>query len=104
MHGNSDLGGELLQDLAGRVRAHRIGPINRDQRHIDAPDLVQLLGGEWMAQVAQVDYTESAEVEDEGGPFECSRYAVLVNRHVEDRDIAHVGTDAIPFRPELGQA
>src|SRR5215831_10433692 len=66
MHGNSDLGSELLQDPASGLRTHRIEAIDRDQRHIDASNLVQLLGGEWMAQIAQVDDAERAEIEDEG--------------------------------------
>ena len=85
------LGVSCGQDFAGGFRPHRIGSINGDQRHIDVPNLLPLFGGKRMAQVSQVDNAESAEIEDEGGSFECPRHTVLVNRHVVNKDLCARG-------------
>jgi hypothetical protein len=104
VHRNSDLGLELLQDLTGDVRTHGIGAANRNQCYIYALDLVQLLGGERMAQVPQMHDAQWAEVEDEGSSLEGARHSVLVYRHVEDQHLSHVGADPIPFGPVVCQA
>ena len=52
MHRNCDFGLELLQHFTGDVRTHGIDTANRNQCHIYALDLLQLLAGERMAQVA----------------------------------------------------
>ena len=81
-----------------------LGGYDSDQCHIYALDLVQLLGGERMAQVPQMHDAQGAEVEDEGSSLEGACHSVLVDRHVEDQHLSHVGADPIPFGPVVCQA
>src|SRR5437660_6913383 len=79
MHRNGDLGLELLQHLTGRFWPHGIDPTDGDQRNINTSDLLDLLRGECMAQVAQVHDAEGLKLEQEGSPFDGANHAILVD-------------------------
>src|SRR5262245_58614645 len=104
MHRNGNLGLELLQHLTGRFWPHGIDPTDGDQCHIDASDLLDLLGGERMAQVSQVHDTEGLKLEQEGSPFDSAYHAILVDWDIGDGHLSHLGPDPIPFGAVGGQA
>ena len=56
-----------------------------------------------MAQVAQMDDAQGAEVKDERSSLESTYYPILVDRHIEDQHLSHVGADPIPISPVLAQ-
>src|SRR5262249_34601642 len=97
MHGNGNLGLELLQHLTGRFWPHGIDPTDGDQRHVNASDLLDLLGGEGMAQVSQVHDTEGLQLEQEGSPLDSAYHAILIDRDVGDGYLSYLRSDAIPF-------
>src|SRR5712691_8473528 len=104
MHGNGNLGLELLQHLTGRFRPHGIDAANGDQRNVNASDLLDLLGGKRMAQVSQVHDAEGLKLEQKGSPLDSAYHAMLVDWDIGDGYLAHLGPDAIPFRSVGGQA
>ena len=86
-----------MQHLTGRFWPHGIDPADGDQRHVNASDLLDLLGGERMAQVSQVHDTEGLKLEQEGSPLDSAYHAILVDRDIGDGDLSYLSPDAIPF-------
>src|SRR5256885_8971019 len=84
MHGNGNLGLELLQHLTGRFWPHGIDTANGDQCDVNASDLLDLFRGERMAQVSQVYDAEGLKLEQERSPFDGAYYTILVNRDIRD--------------------
>src|SRR5262245_12566100 len=104
MHGNGYLGLELLQHLTGRFWPHGIDAANRDQRNVNASDLLDLLRSERMAQVSQVHDAKELKLEQEGRSLDSAHHAILIDRDIGDGHLAHLGPDPVPFGSVSGKA
>ena len=87
MHGNGELGLELLQDLAGDFRTHCIGAIDRHQGHVYLPDLSQQMS----AVACLINQARSRERRAQlGASPKLTRAATLKGRQVAScNDFSH---------------
>ena len=65
MHGQHDLGLDLPDDVDHQRLAHGEGAVDRHHQHVDAAELVEMLLGQPVVQVAQMGDAEIGDGEDE---------------------------------------
>lgn len=97
VHGNRNLGFDLLEDFPRRLGRHGESPADGDEGDIDLPDLFELFGSQGMAQIAEMRDAERAQIKDECGPFESGTESLLIDRQVVNENVSHVHTDPIPL-------
>ena len=81
MHGDGNLRLKLLQDFARGIRRHGEGAADGNHRDIDFAECLDLLGGQFVAQIAQVSDTNRPQIKYKGRTFERSAELLLVDRN-----------------------
>ncbi len=99
VHGDGDLGFELIEHFLGILGSHRGRPGYGKEENIHMAEQFKLIFIKGFAHITGVADAETVQFEDKGGPFNILIRGSCMDGDIIDQDIAEDCADLVPFAP-----
>ncbi len=99
VHGDGDLGFELIEHFPGILGAQRGRPGYGKEENIHMADEFKLIFIKGFTHITGVADAETVQLEDKSGPFDIFIRGSGMDGDIIDQDIAEDRVDLVPFAP-----